>query len=69
MAESTSTTLRPELNPQLRLLQPPLVVGEPFGKLMNQSQNSALSYGPDAGVSFNNEFWDGFMFNVCLSEN
>lgn len=25
MAESTSTTLRPELNPQLRLLQPPLV--------------------------------------------
>jgi hypothetical protein len=28
---------------------------------MNQSQNSALSYGPDGGTSFNNEFWDRFL--------
>jgi hypothetical protein len=28
---------------------------------MNQSQNSALSYGPDSGSALDNEFWDWFM--------
>jgi hypothetical protein len=28
---------------------------------MNQSQNSALSYGPDSGSALNNGFWDGFI--------
>jgi hypothetical protein len=28
---------------------------------MNQSQDSALSYGPDSGSTLDNEFWDGFM--------
>jgi hypothetical protein len=29
-------------------------------ELMNQSQNSALSYRHDGGIRLNNEFWDGF---------
>jgi hypothetical protein len=35
---------------------------------MNQSQNSARSYGLDAGIS-NKEFWDGFMDSTTGKPN